>query len=182
MNKSLKYPYDNVHTNEATSSSIILIIQLLSTQVIFSIQGKEFIIRIHGEKTVLVLGSWEGWGNLEVLHTFRKRSQLCKGPSQETENVKLAELEAPRSNDLAKPQGFHAHSFPAGIWPAPSSIFVPLNNPLSPSSNLSSPILPPQPSLFPLLRKAAATFWWRESQSLLQLWPPRYEGHQSKEC
>lgn len=40
--------------------------------------------------------------------------------------MKLAEPETPGSNDLAKPQGFNAHSFPAGIWPAPSSIFIPL--------------------------------------------------------
>lgn len=96
--------------------------------------------RIHPEKTVLVLGSREGWGNQEVLHMFKNHSPLCKGPSQETENVKLAEPETPGPTDLAKPQGFNAHSFPAGIWPAPSSIFVALNNSLSPSSSFSSPI------------------------------------------
>ena len=131
---------------------------------------------------VVIIESWEGWRNPEVLYTFGKHSPLCKGPSQETKNVKLTALQTPHSKDVAKPQGFHAHSFPAGIWPAPSSIFVPLNNSLSPSPSLSSPMLPPQHSLFLLLRKAAATFWRRESQSLLQLWPPRSEGHQSKEC
>lgn len=46
---------------------------------------------------------------------LRKHSPLCKGPSQETENVKLTESETPGPNDLAKPQGFSTHSFPAGI-------------------------------------------------------------------
>ena len=182
MNESLKYSYDKVHINEAILISIILIVQLFISMGHLFHSRQRLIFRIHHEKTVLILGSEESWGNPEVLCTLRKHSPLCKGPSQETEKVKLAELETLHSNDLAKPQGFHTHSFPAGIWPAPSSIFVPLNNSLSPSSSPSSPVLPLQPSLFLLLRKAAETFWWRETQSLLQLWPRRYEGHQSKEC
>lgn len=148
----------------------------------FSIQGRAFIHRIYPKTTDWVVGSWKDWGNPEALHTLRKPSPLWKRPSQGIENIIWAELETPGPKQLAQPQGFHAHSFPAGIWPAPSSIFVLLNKSLSPPSSLSSPMLSPQPSLFLLVRKAAATFWWRESQSLLQLWPPRYEGHHSKEC
>lgn len=70
------------------------------------------------------------------------------------ENKKWTEAETPGPNQLAKPQGFHAHSFPAGIWPAPSSIFVLLNKSLSPSSSLFSPMLSPQPSLYPAGQKS----------------------------
>lgn len=45
----------------------------------------------------------------------QKAQPTMEGPWQETEKVKLAELETLHSNDLAKPQGFHTHSFPAGI-------------------------------------------------------------------
>lgn len=57
----------------------------------------------------------EGLRKPRGLTNPQKTAHSVKGPSQETKDVKQAELETPDPKHLAKPQGFHEHSFPVCI-------------------------------------------------------------------
>lgn len=87
---------------------------LLSIWVMFSIQGRVFLHRIYHETTVLVL---EARRSEET-----QRSRIPQKTQPTLEKIftrhriyKMGGARDSRPNHLAKPLGFHAHSFPAGI-------------------------------------------------------------------